>query len=327
MPTISEAANAVSQGNSDITGLNLTSRWQNITFFQYTRYVLPLDGYVFWLKTQATTIAGSLHVTVQKRQEEDQYPAVNTAIFSTGREVEVFNEINPDTIWVAEYNGAKFAFSRVDVYEAANLFHYTGTAVYPSMATQLVDTGSQLDPSQIVVSNSLPAWLALKDYNPVWLVPANPGITLYPSFLVPMNVVPPYGVVDIDSRNTEALQPIPLIKVRTITPGNPVVVKGADHYQLAKDRVKVTLFGVTNDAALDFLDLVNQYSLYEDTIGIMRSPAIMRDEKQTHPELGIIAMKKTIEWEVSYYQTRMNYVARQLILHALVTFYDNPFYI
>jgi len=69
--------------------------------------------------------------------------------------------------------------------------------------------------------------------------------------------------------------------------------------------------------ALDFYDLVVRYSFDQDEIGIMSS-GVVRDEKRTQPELGILAMKKTIEYRVSYYQSRANSVANQLIEKARI---------
>jgi hypothetical protein len=53
---------------------------------------------------------------------------------------------------------------------------------------------------------------------------------------------------------------------------------------------------------------------------------IMRDEKRIQSELDLLAMKKTIEFDVSYYQTRTADIARQLILSAIVSysFADTP---
>jgi len=42
----------------------------------------------------------------------------------------------------------------------------------------------------------------------------------------------------------------------------------------------------------------------------------MQDDKRTQSELGVIATKKVIEFEVSYYQMRANSVARSLITSA-----------
>jgi len=56
--TISESANALNQGSSDVAALQLISLDQNVTFTQYVRYVLPLDGYVFWLRTASMDVSG-----------------------------------------------------------------------------------------------------------------------------------------------------------------------------------------------------------------------------------------------------------------------------
>ncbi len=56
----------------------------------------------------------------------------------------------------------------------------------------------------------------------------------------------------------------------------------------------------------------------------MMSASAMRDEKRAQRELGVLAMKKTIEYRVSYYQTRANAVAQQLIKHAHVSVFEFP---
>ena len=72
------------------------------------------------------------------------------------------------------------------------------------------------------------------------------------------------------------------------------------------------------------MDTVNQYSLDTDSIGIMNMP-IVRDEKRPQSELQVIAMKKTIEFDVSYYQTRINDIARQLIESCIVEYSVAPY--
>jgi hypothetical protein len=84
--------------------------------------------------------------------------------------------------------------------------------------------------------------------------------------------------------------------------------------------VRITLYGTRNFSALDFVDCVNQYSLDTDLIGIMNLPTV-RDEKRTQSELSTIAMKKSVEFVVSYYQQRANDVARQIILSAIPSFF------
>ena len=307
MATINEAA-PVGMAGPLLAGLATLSEDATIPFTRYVRYVLPLDGYVFWLRAEATLIQGSVHVMVDKRQNEDETLAVNRVVFTTGQDVQVFNVIEPDQIWVGEASGIRFAFSRSGPrYRQSGLFHYVGDAVYPALESQLVEVGVQLTARDLVVSNSLPAWLTLQSYNPIWLQIPNPRITLYPSFLVPDNIRPPYGSVHIDPGQTKALQAFPaLSRVHT------------SQHQLVTDRVRITLYGLTNDGAMNFVNLVNQFSEDTDAFGMM-DIAAMRDEKRTQAELGILAMKKTIEYQVSYNQGAIRDVARALIKKATAT--------
>lgn len=319
MAGVNEAASAVSQGDSAASALRLLSLNEPIEFTQYTRYVLPLDGYVFWLKTASTTVLGTLHITTSKMQLEDEFPAVNTVRMSTTEPVQWFNEINPNQIWVGESRGTRFAFTRSDSqFRQSDLFAYSGVAVYPALESQLVNTGDQLKPDTLIVSNSLPIWLAMQHYAPVWLIPNNPQVTLYPSFLVPQNLRPPYGAIHIDPTQTLALQPQAVLRVTNIT-HNPVVVTGANHYQLMSDTVRVTLYGLTNQQAIDWADTVVNYCTdHPEFMGLM-VPGFPQDEKRTQAELGVLAMKKTMSFKVSYYQQRVNDVARQLLKKAQVT--------
>jgi hypothetical protein len=293
-------------------GLRQLSGQQQIQFRQYIRYVLPLDGYVFWLATASTTVFGSLHIAAYESQNEDENLAINRVTFSTSQQVDVLNDIAPNAIWVAEYSGLKFAFSqRGPYYENAGIYHYGGEAVYPAMQSQLVDVGSQLSPSMLIVSNSLPAWLTIATYDPVWLVPANPAVTLYPSMAVPANLRPPYGSVHIFPEGTEAIQSVPILDQGT-----------ASHQQAATDRVRVTLYGLTNSQASDWFDTALAYMRDQNVIGLMNSPTL-RDEKRGQVGLDILAMKKTAEFNVSYNQTRINDVALQLIKTVTATVNPN----
>ena len=175
------------------------------------------------------------------------------------------------------------------------------------METQVVDDPRSLNTRDVVVSNSLPLWLALNGYQPATGGFGNPGLTLYPSFLLPTNLAPPYAAVHIPPENTRALT------------GAPRISRDSSHTQLCADVVKITMFGMRNFNALDFLDCVLQRSLDYDEFGIMNMP-VVRDEKRTQSELNAIAQKKSLTFEISYYQNRMNDIARQLILSAIPTF-------
>jgi len=205
MPLIDETGAAT----ANLAGLQTLSEDQLVTFQLYVRWVLPLDGYVFWLGTgREIPVRGSLHVTMDKRQLEDETVAINRVVLTTGERVQEFNVIAPDQMWVGEVHGQRFAFSHSGPrYRASGLYHYNGDAVYPALANMLVPVGEQFPKTTLIVSDSLPMWLTLKTYSPIWSNPPNPALTLYPSFALPDNLHPPYGVVHI--YDTELLQMAP----------------------------------------------------------------------------------------------------------------------
>ncbi len=308
MAAVDEAESALGNAATLFAGLRVLSVGEEVTFVQHVRKVLPIDGYVFWLATQPMKVFGSLHISADKQQREDETLAINRCVFTTEQEIQAFNEMGPNTLWIAEVAGVRFAFSqRGFFYRSARLFHYTGDAVYPAMESQIVPVGT-LQARAPIVSNSLPAWLQIVDYNPVWLDPPNPRVMLYPSFLVPANLRPPYGAVHIDPAQTQALQAVPQLS------------RHSSDFQLAQDRVRVTLYGLDNDQASAWRDTVLQFSRDTNAIGMTGVVGPIRDEKRTQAELGVIAMKKTIEFDVSYIQKAIRDIARQLILSAPVTF-------
>jgi hypothetical protein len=304
MPSVNETSGAKHQLAAGLaTGLQTLSENQQIQFTQYSQVVLPLDGYVFWVNTgQTVTAQGSLHQAIDQRQNEDETLAVNRIVFTSLVSVDEFNDISPTTIYIGQFNGVRFSFNRRGpFYQQADLYHYVGDAVYPALASQLVDSPGDL-PADPVVSNSLPVWLALNQFMP-----------MYPSYLLPANLEPPYAAVHIDPSETEALGSAPLLD-RTST-----------HTQLTKDTVRITMYGLTNNQALDFQDYVFKYIINNDNvIGLMNMP-IMRDEKRTQSELNVIAMKKTFELDVSYYQARVNTLARQLITNVIAQYFPQPY--
>lgn len=354
MPSVTES---LDQGSALKAGLVAgevqLSQDQSVVFTLYRRVVLPLDGYVFWVNASllsqsalyngllynatalgqpqgiatlapTVTVQGSLHYSSETRQDEDSTYAVNRVVFTTPDLIQELNQIGPDAMYVCTYqppsdtlqggvtmsgDPIKFAFSgRGLLFEQAGLYHYIGNALYSTMATQLVDDPRQLDTQNVVVSNSLPAWLGLRYFDPVWLYCDNPGIPLYPSFLSPDNLPPVYGTVHIGDEDTRPLQNVPYIDPFT-----------GSHWQLASDKVRVTLYGTRNFNAQDFVDLVLQYAQNGGAFGIMSQP-IIRDAKKTQPELQVIAMKKTILFEISYLQSRIRDQALQVISSCIPSF-------
>ena len=344
MTSISEASGAQSQLAAALaSGTATISQNQTLTFTQYTKFILPLDGYVFWVATGNTQTAhGSVHYTIDSQQNEDETISINTIIFTSESLITAFNSVSPTTIWIGTFEGMQFSFSSLGgTYEQAGLWHYMGAAVYPAMSAQLVSNSSQLLARQPVVSNSLPIWLA---YNQFGLV--------YPSFLVPDNLAPPYIVAHVEPERTEALQEFPLLKwpgvldaanasadlqkdgtalplftpvrngVDTLrisgstNPGAPVYT--LDSTQLLRDKVRLTLYGFNNQQATAFYVSLIADSMDNDTFGFMNSPAL-RDEKRTQREISVIAQKKILDIDASYYLTTAGVIAQRMLMQASIT--------
>lgn len=313
MPSLDEISSQSQLKGALRDGLESIDFTQVVNFMSYSRVVLPVDGYVFWSPLVPQCFKGALHFSQEIQQSEDETVGLATVTFSSEQKIAEFECSPINTIWVASIprsNGRqRFAFSQQQgFYTQAGLWHYFGHSIYPAMESQLLDADNPLLPtleSQVVTSNSLGLWLALNGYNPPyydWF--RNTAFTLYPSMLVPANLVPPYGVVHIEESGTRALQAAPFLS------------RQRNHYQLVADSVRVTLYGLQNNAALDFIDCVMQYSVNSDNFGIMNMP-VVKDGKRTQPELQALAMKKVIDFEVSYHQKRVADVSRQLILNAL----------
>ena len=289
-------------------GVNTLSADQSISFAQYTRTVLSQDGSVFWVANGTkANFTGSLHYITDRHQDEDQTVAANRFIFTALEEVSAFNTVSPTTLWIGAWTvdgtTIKIAFAdRGSFYQQADAWHYGGYAVYPAMASQLVASSADL-PIGPIVSNSLPIWLAQNSIAPV-----------YPSFLVPDNITPPYIAAHIE--DTEALGAFPMLQLPGVIQPDSGVSPMYDwpSSQLMRDTVRLTLYGLNNSQAIQFLTGLMEVSL-TDIFGFCNSPAI-RDEKRTQPEITAIAMKKTIEIHASYYQGTADAFARRYILSA-----------
>ena len=314
MPSVSESAGNQSQLTAALAaGVDSLSVRQQVGFQLYNKIVVAQDGYVFWVPAgQSLTIVGSLHYSTDRAQDEDQTIAVNQVLLTSEQEITEFNLVSPTQMWIGGWPIAqgdaalRVAFSRRgDYFGPANLWHYSGFAVYPALQSQIVATASDI-PAGPIVSNSLPIWLSQNSLAPV-----------YPSFLVPDNAVPPYVVAHIEPDGTEALGAFPDLPWPTpINLTNALV--DLTSQQLCRDRVRLTLYGFTNQRALQYLVGLIAYSQDTDAFGFMNSPAI-RDDKRTQAEIAAIAMRKTINIVASYYQSAANVIARRLILQALVT--------
>ncbi|MDN7744722.1 hypothetical protein QZM78_11760 [Burkholderia multivorans] len=294
-------------------GVEQLSRNQSVTFQQYTKSTLPTDGYVFWVATgTAQQFSGSLHILTDRRQEEDQTIAANKLLFTAEQEISQLNTIAPGTMWIGTWQvdgtTLQVAFAETGLnYQQAGLWHYRGFAVYPALASQLVASAADL-PVEPIVSNSLPIWLSLASLA---------GAPVYPSFLVPDNVEPPYVTAHIEPVETVAIQAFPTYAWPG-APTPPTALQQMASAQLMRDNVRLTMYGFTNQRAIQFYAALIDYSLNTDDFGFCNSPAI-RDEKRTQVEIAALAMKKTLTILASYYQGTADAIARRLILSASIT--------
>lgn len=396
MPTLDEVTGAKTSFAADAaTGVQVLSDMGTVVFDKYNRTVLPLDGYVFWVQdadpTTSITVPGSFHYDTDFRQTESNNYAASRCVFSSLTEVNDLRDIAPGTCYIATQGSLIFAFSsRGYFYKTADLYHYRGFATYNDVLTQVVPSGTNLDPADVIVTDSLPIWLSFNTYTAAYRF-TSAGITSYPSFLVPDNEEPPFAAVHVLPESTQAIGGAPRLKsappVAAITslvwangivtatttaphgirtPAALLTVSGAvpvgyngtfpcrltgastftyplaanpgaettpgawssalagtpglSHDQLVQERVRVTLYGVRNNEALEFIDFVNQYTLDNPGVmGIMNQP-VPRDEKRIQNELRVLGQMKTIEFQVNYYQSAAFDIAQQLIKQATVSY-------
>jgi hypothetical protein len=275
---------------------------------QFAIGVTPIGGYgdprtnTFPAKT--IVAKGSLHYATDTRQEESETLGVNRVVFTSEQEIQDLNEIGPNELYIGRFQSIRFAFSsRSSFYEQAGIYHYVGDAIYSDMESQIIDDPYSFDTRNAVVSNSLPIWLSMNNYEAApYELFGNPALKLYPSFLLDTNLRPPYAAVHIEE--TDSIGAAPRLS------------SSLSHSQLVREKVRITIYGLRNYNAIDFVDFVNQFCLNTELFGLMNSP-VLRDEKRTQPELNTIAMKKVIEFEIDYYQERARDVARQLLTSAI----------
>jgi hypothetical protein len=267
-------------------------------------------------------VPGSLHYSTESLQTEEANFTKNRVVFSSQLPVADLNEINSEILYLATFDGpeatdlvglagttaVRFAFStRGSYYKQTNLWHYIGYAVYPTMASQIVDDPQFFNGLEPIVSNSLPIWLSLNQYRPKYPVPVQlPRIPFYPSFLVPDNLEPPYVSVHIDYEDTDSMQALPFMGSDSSTS------------QLMRDNVRLVLYGCSNRVAQDLYYALMQHSLDTQLWGVCNMPAI-QDEKEGQSEYNTLAQKKRIVFEASYNQQAIRDIARQLILSCIPT--------
>ncbi|WP_244143033.1 hypothetical protein [Burkholderia multivorans] len=280
-------------------GVRTISHNQQLTFTLYQQYVLPLDGMVYWIRQADTTftVQGSLHVTNEQQQRPSESYAQNTVIFTSLDVVSKFQDIAPSTMWVCEYDGMLFAFNRRTMrYWQTDLNHYAGTAVFPTMRTQFLDSNASI-PTSKILSNSIPIWLSLT--GPLSAVPGyDQPLAVFGEYLVAANQQPPYIAVEI--QETTSIEPQPRKYTFEDDTVNPPVYREFMS-QLKRDRVLLHLYGFDSDHAMAYIDYLMTFFLNQGNtvMGLMSGPN-MKDVPIIQSEYNIRGPKKTIELEVSY---------------------------
>lgn len=311
MPSLDELAEQTGSQLSGVlqSAVETISSGQQITFRLYVRQVLPLDGFVYWINAAiiapeelkrmgisnplVATIKGSLHKQIVSEQSETASRDVNNIIFTPVEKADDFNIEDPSGIYLGEYEGTQFAFSRMESrYTQSGIFHYRGMAILPTMRSQIIDSPDDIS-DELIISNSTPIWLTLKAF-----------ATVYPSFLVPSNLKPPYIAADV--RSTAPLQLA------------PATINGR-RYQLAQDSVRITLYGFNNNKALDFVDFVVKKALEGEEFGVTNIP-IISDVKSNQVEINALAKKKIVDFEVNYYQGTTRDISQQLIKEVVFNY-------
>ena len=267
-------------------GLEQLSNKQTLTFSKYLRQVVSQDGFVYWVNTGQTMQAvGSLHYATSQDQNEDETLGVNSVIFTSEVPIEAFNAINEGVLWIAQWavpSGAtiQIAFSRQGpYYQQADLWHYSGFAVYPALSSQILQSASDI-PSGPIVSDSLPIWLSLPTQLASTIGSQAPDVPVYASFLIPENIAPPYIAAHVIS--TMALGPFPIGTWPAPSAGSNLY-NVADS-QLIADEVRLTFYGLNNQQARQYLNALIQYSENSDAFGFMCKPALWSSNRKSFGE-------------------------------------------
>jgi hypothetical protein len=323
MPSAAEGFGQQSQQQAVLdAGIELISAHEQVQFVQYQKWQFAVDGSVFWVKTNNAplTATGALHYATDRIVDEDQTLGANQVILNSEVEITQFNNVNPQTMWIGSWpiSGSgetlQVAFAqRGNYFQEADIWHYNGFAVYPALKTQIIASAADL-PAGPIVSNSLPIWLSQTVYNGL-------TVSVYPSFLVPDNISPPYVVAHVEPSGTITLGAFPVIGP---WPGQTISGSGSDPLhalassQLCRDRVILTLYGFNNQMAISYLQQLIETSTDFELFGFANSPSI-QDAKRVQVEIAALAQKKTIEILANYYQGTSDAVARRLLLSPSVS--------
>lgn len=293
-----------------------------VTFRRYIRLVLPVDGFIFWIRQSlinlqspalngmalnelpdltalddSLTVTGSLWYAANNQQENTQIHTVNNVFFTSSKKLDDFQDLGESQIWIGEIDGVRFSFNRAgNFFQKAGVWSYQGDSINPIMASQIIDNLADLKDEKIV-NDSLPLFLS-----------NNFGYRVYPAFRGSQNLKPPF--ISIDVMETKPLQ-------------QRQSEESTERRQWCLDTVKATCYGLSNNAVLDYMNSMIELGLTAVDFGISNSLTAKKiDIPQS--ELNITANAKEVTFEVNYYQTRAHNIAQKLIESALCSVSINP---
>lgn len=351
MATINEAASQ--SGSSDkaaglIAAISLLSAQETYTFELYKRVVLPLDGFVFWIKaSELSTYAGRKDVgaiynknpfaqiafsalayegNLTPKQQERYKFTINGSLH-VSQEVKQEADatyVNQDVSFTTKTQTINFdeiapnelyILNIPDGYEN----RIVGRVAFGNQRNRYSTAGlwhyhgkvlNSVQASQVVDNaNAInPDYAIVSNSLPYWLALSTAEIPVYPSYLSPKNLIVPYVTADIQT--TEAIQSWPLVD------------EYSNQGQLVTDTIEFTMYGLNNAAALDFqLSVLNNSEHGE--YGVQNIPVPV-DVKLTQSEFQIIAQKKVMKLQANYYQYRTRAFAIKLINEAKMALTPEP---
>lgn len=295
---------------------------EQITFNRYIRLVLPVDGFIFWVKQSlinplspslngialnelpdlttiddTIVIDGLFHYSTQNQQDNSQIYAKNSVLFTSSKKLDDFNELGESELLIGSIDGIQFAFNNSgNYYQKAGVWCYQGEAINPVMRSQIIDDVGQFS-AQKICNDSLPLFMSRSLYAPI-----------FPAFRGLQNLRPPYLSVDV-------LETKPYQQLAS--------EETSERRQFCLDTVKVTCYGLNNNQVLDYIRYMVNEGVKNIDFGINNAPVAKKiDIPQS--ELNVTANAKEITFEVNYYQTRATEIAQKLIESALSSVSINP---
>jgi hypothetical protein len=323
-----------------IAGYQQLSNDAVFPFTLYRRLVLPIDGYVFWVKASILpnypqsrgalyakfpmgtkmfdalniqdpltpvqlanyefSADGSVHVSQELAQDTGATYVTQDVVFTTKNELTQFAAIAPDEMFIMTLPNG----SQVAFGSQRMRYYLAGIWHYHGRAiySALAD--------QIVndLNRINPDLQIVSNSLPFWLALSTPQVAVYPAKLSPKNLEPPYITANVKS--TEGLGQTPYFDLTE------------SQSQLVADEIEFEMIGLNNNAALDFQRAILRNSHYGN-YGIMNIPVPV-DEKVEQVEFQVIGQKKTMQLKVNYYQTRVRAMSQRFILQATVAFTPVP---